>query len=125
MIQPRRKLYSCIGEPGVPAVPRALIMENKWRAARYGLNGKRSMGQQTQVPVRDRSGVPGFIDGVVDELDSRAGIEYVHKIMGWQRAGPEIRVFDETGDLKRLWTTLDEVGRAKRQPRSEQKQGNE
>ena len=33
---------------------RALIMENKWRAARYGLDGKLiDFGKQTEVPARD------------------------------------------------------------------------
>ena len=36
---------------------RALIMENKWRAARYGIDGKMiDFGKQKEVPVRDLIG---------------------------------------------------------------------
>src|SRR5206468_4700788 len=84
---------------------RALIMENKWRAARYGLNGKMiDFGKQTQVPVRDLIlEYLDFIDDVVDELDSRSEIDYVHRIMEMgSGADRQIRVFEETGDLKKV-----------------------
>jgi carboxylate-amine ligase len=36
------------------AQPRTLIAENKWRAARYGLNGKLiDFGQEKEVPARE------------------------------------------------------------------------
>ena len=54
---------------------RALIMENKWRAARYGLDGKLiDFGKQTEVPVRDLIGeILEFVGDVVDELGQRGG----------------------------------------------------
>ncbi len=46
------KLYAA--NQGFRLYRRALIMENKWRAARYGLDGKMiDFGKQTEVPVRD------------------------------------------------------------------------
>ena len=51
---------------------RALIMENKWRAARYGMNGKMiDFGKQIEVPARELMlEYLEFVDDVVDELDS-------------------------------------------------------
>src|SRR5216683_297874 len=56
---------------------RALIMENKWRASRYGLDGKLiDFGKKTEVPVRDLiEEYLEFVDDVVDELDSREELE--------------------------------------------------
>src|SRR3954467_16084 len=52
---------------------RALLMENKWRAARYGLDGKLiDFGIQAEVNERDLIlEYLEFVDDVVDELDSR------------------------------------------------------
>ncbi len=52
---------------------RALIMENKWRAARYGLDGKLiDFGKQIEVPVRDLiDEILEFVSDVVDELGQR------------------------------------------------------
>ena len=52
---------------------RALIEENKWRAARYGLDGKLiDFGQRAEVPMRDLAiELLEFIDDVVDDLGSR------------------------------------------------------
>src|SRR5207302_1104609 len=75
------KLYEA--NQGFRLYRRALIMENKWRAARYGINGKMiDFGKQIQVPVRDLIlEYLKFVDDVVDELGSREEIEYVHKIL--------------------------------------------
>jgi carboxylate-amine ligase len=97
------KLYEA--NQGFRLYRRALIMENKWRAARYGINGNMiDFGKQTQVPVRDLIlEYLEFIDDVVDELDSRSEIEYVHKIMEMGTgADRQIRVFEQTGDLKKV-----------------------
>jgi carboxylate-amine ligase len=109
---------------------RALIMENKWRAARYGINGKMiDFGKQTQVPVRDLIlEYLKFVDDVVDELGSREEIEYVHKIMEMGTgADRQIRVFEETGDLKKVVDYIieeTEVGVAEEaSPVSEEKVG--
>jgi carboxylate-amine ligase len=122
------KLYEA--NQGFRLYRRALIMENKWRAARYGINGKMiDFGKQTQVPVRDLIlEYLKFVDDVVDELGSREEIEYVHKIMEMGTgADRQIRVFEETGDLKKVVDYIieeTEVGvAAEADPVSEQKAG--
>jgi carboxylate-amine ligase len=83
---------------------RALIMENKWRAARYGINGKLiDFGKQIEVPERDLIlEYLQFVDDVVDELDSREEIGYIHKILEMGTgADRQLAVFERTGgDLK-------------------------
>jgi carboxylate-amine ligase len=58
-------------------------MENKWRAARYGLTGKLiDFGKQTEVPARDLiMEYLEFVDDVVDELDSREDLNNIHEIL--------------------------------------------
>lgn len=82
---------------------RALIQENKWRAVRWGLDGKLiDFGKQTEVPVRDLIlELLDFVDDVVDELGSRKEIEYVHTILkNGTSADRQLHTFKETGDLK-------------------------
>ena len=56
---------------------RALIEENKWRAARWGLDGKLiDFGKRAEVPMRDLAlELLDFVDDVVDELGSREAVE--------------------------------------------------
>jgi carboxylate-amine ligase len=83
---------------------RSLIMENKWRAARYGINGKLiDFGKQIEVPERDLIlEYLQFVDDVVDELDSREEINYIHKILEMGTgADRQLAVYERTGgDLK-------------------------
>ena len=82
---------------------RALIMENKWRAARYGLDGKLiDFGKQQEVPLRDlMEEYLALIDPVVDELGSREAIDGVRKIMAnGTGADRQLKVFEATADLK-------------------------
>src|ERR1700737_1410452 len=62
---------------------RALLMENKWRAARYGLDGKLiDFGIEAEVNERDLIyEYLEFVDDVVDELESREEIAYIHRIL--------------------------------------------
>ena len=97
------KLYTA--NQGFRLYRRALIMENKWRAARYGLDGKLiDFGKQKEVPARDLvHEYLEFIDDVVDELDSRQELDYIHKILETgSGADRQLRVFAETGDLKKV-----------------------
>src|SRR3989442_1504431 len=97
------KLYSA--NQGFRLYRRALIMENKWRAARYGLDGKLiDFGKQKEVPVRDLiHEYLDFIDDVVDELDSREELNYLRQILETgSGADRQLRVFQETGDLKKV-----------------------
>jgi carboxylate-amine ligase len=82
---------------------RALIQENKWRAVRWGLEGKLiDFGKQKEVPVRDLIlELLDFVDDVVDELGSRKELEYVHTILeNGTSADRQLRKFAETNDLK-------------------------
>jgi carboxylate-amine ligase len=81
---------------------RALVQENKWRAVRYGLDGKMvDFGKQKEVPVRDLvRELLEFVDPVVDELDSRKEIEHIHTILDrGTSADEQLRVYQETGEL--------------------------
>jgi glutamate---cysteine ligase / carboxylate-amine ligase len=82
---------------------RALIEENKWRAARYGIEGKLlDLGKEAEVPVKELiSELLEFVDDVVDDLGSRGAVEYVHTILNeGTSAERQLRVFEKTGDLK-------------------------
>ncbi|MGA2251275.1 carboxylate-amine ligase [Terracidiphilus sp.] len=83
---------------------RPLLMENKFRAVRYGLEGKLiDFGKQAEVPERELlEEYLALIDPVVDELDSRWAIEGIRKIMQTGTgADRQLKVFEETkGDLK-------------------------
>jgi glutamate---cysteine ligase / carboxylate-amine ligase len=82
---------------------RALIMENKWRAVRYGLDGKLiDFGKQTEVPERDLIvEYLDFVDEVVDELECRDAINYINTILReGTGADRQLKKFEETGDLK-------------------------
>jgi carboxylate-amine ligase len=84
---------------------RALIMENKWRAARYGLDGKLiDFGRRIEVPMRDLvEEYLAFVDDVVDELGSREEVNGIRKICETgSGADRQLRVFRETGDLTKV-----------------------
>jgi glutamate---cysteine ligase / carboxylate-amine ligase len=84
---------------------RALIMENKWRAARYGLDGKLiDFGRQIEVPARDlMEEYLTFVDDVVDELGSREAVNGIRKILETgSGADRQLKVFSETGDLTKV-----------------------
>lgn len=81
---------------------RALIQENKWRAVRWGLDGKLiDFGKQKEVPVRDLIlELLDFVDDVIDELGSRKEVEYVHTILNnGTSADRQLATFEETNDL--------------------------
>ncbi len=100
------KLYKLhTANQGFRLYRRALIMENKWRASRYGLDGKLiDFGKQIEVPARDLIlEYLDFVDDVVDELGSREELEYIHTILKeGTGADRQLRVFRETGDLKKV-----------------------
>jgi carboxylate-amine ligase len=97
------KLHSA--NQGFRLYRRALLMENKWRAARYGLDGMMiDFGKQKEVPARDLiREYLDFIDDVVDELDSREELNYIHEMLErGSGADRQLRVYAETGDLKKV-----------------------
>jgi glutamate---cysteine ligase / carboxylate-amine ligase len=84
--------------------PADLIEENKWRAVRYGLDGKLiDLGKQQELPARAliREVIEWFVDDVVDELGSRKEVEYAFKILDeGTSADRQLAVYERTGDLK-------------------------
>ncbi len=91
---------------------RMLIQENKWRAVRYGLDGKLlDLGKQKEVPARDLiRELLEFVDPVLDELDSRKEVEHIHTILErGTSADDQRRLFGETGDLKAVVDRLIEL----------------
>jgi carboxylate-amine ligase len=84
---------------------RALIEENKWRAARYGIEGKLiDFGKEAEVPMREL--IPELlelVDDVVDDLGSRSAVEYINTMLReGTSAERQLRVFQESGDLKEV-----------------------
>jgi glutamate---cysteine ligase / carboxylate-amine ligase len=82
---------------------RALIEENKWRAARYGIEGKLiDFGREAEVPMRElMQELMELIDDVVDDLGSRSAVEYIHTILNeGTSAERQLRVYQQTGDLR-------------------------
>jgi carboxylate-amine ligase len=83
----------------------ALIKENKFRAARYGVQGNMiDFGLQKEVPTKELIlELLEFIDDVVDELGSRDEINYVHTILReGTGAAKQLAVFEETQDLTKV-----------------------
>jgi len=79
-----------------------LIDENKWRALRYGTGGKLiDFGKKQEVPFpRLAEEILGWVDDVLDDLNSREEVEYAYTIL---REGPsadrQLTVYRQTGDL--------------------------
>jgi carboxylate-amine ligase len=97
------KLYSA--NQGFRLYRRALIMENKWRALRYGLDGDLiDFGKKCEVPLRVlMDEYLEFVDDVVDELGSRKELQYIHEILrNGSGADRQLRVYKETGDFHRV-----------------------
>lgn len=84
---------------------RALINENKWRASRYGIDGKMiDFGKECEVETRLLlEELLLFVDDVVDELDSRKDIENIRNMMkNGTGADRQLAVFNETKDLTKV-----------------------
>jgi carboxylate-amine ligase len=84
---------------------RGLLMENKWRAVRYGLDGKMlDLGKSIEVPARDLIvELIEFVDDVVDELGSRKEIEYIHTVLReGTSADRQLATYQETGDFNKV-----------------------
>jgi len=84
---------------------RSLIMENKWRASRYGLDGKLiDFGKQTEVPERDL--IREMVDMVskeAEQLGSTEELAYIERILTeGSGADRQLRVFAETKDLTKV-----------------------
>lgn len=90
--------------------PTALIEENKWRAVRYGLNGRLiDLGKQQELAAGAlvRELLEWFVDDVLDELGSRAEVEYAfHILEHGTSADRQLARYRETGDLKAVVDSL-------------------
>ncbi len=84
--------------------PTELIEENKWRAVRYGLDGKLlDLGKQEEVPAREliHELIDWFLRDVIDDLGIRKEVMYAYHIMdGGSSADRQVKVFEKTNDLK-------------------------
>jgi glutamate---cysteine ligase / carboxylate-amine ligase len=84
--------------------PQALIDENKWRAVRFGIDGKLiDFGREHELPAREliTEMLEWFVDDVVDELGSRREVEYAFQIMrGGTSADRQLQVYEQSRDLR-------------------------
>jgi glutamate---cysteine ligase / carboxylate-amine ligase len=85
---------------------RAFLLENKWRASRYGVEGKLiDFGKEIEVPFRDLAEeMLEFVDDVVDELGSRREVESIRWILeNGSGADRQLAVYRESGeDLRKV-----------------------
>lgn len=84
---------------------RPMINENKWRASRFGLDGKLiDFGKEEEVPTRDLiHEMLNFVDDVVDDLGCRWALEYIPEMMEkGTGADRQLKVYEETNDFKKL-----------------------
>jgi carboxylate-amine ligase len=90
--------------------PSDLIEENKWRAVRYGLDGKLiDFGKQAEAPAREmiRELIEWFIGDIADELGSRREIEYALTILeNGSSADRQLAVYERTQDLTAVVDSL-------------------
>jgi carboxylate-amine ligase len=81
---------------------RSLINENKWRAARYGLDGKLiDFGKKQELPARALMlELREFVEDVVDDLGSRSAVDYIHTVLeNGTSADRQLKTYAETNDL--------------------------
>jgi len=84
---------------------RALINENKWRAARYGIEGKLiDFGKEKEVPFPELlEEIITYVDDVVDELNCREEINNLrHIVTMGTGADRQLKVYEKNHDLKEV-----------------------
>jgi carboxylate-amine ligase len=82
---------------------RSLIAENRWRAIRYGMDGKLiDFGRTAEVPMRDLAvELLEFVDEVVDDLGSREALRTIsHIVEHGSGADRQLEAFHRTGNLR-------------------------
>lgn len=80
-----------------------LIEENKWRAVRWGVEGRLlDFGRRAEVPMADLvEELIAWLDDVVDELGVRAEVAYARTICaGGSSADRQLAVYRRTGSLE-------------------------
>lgn len=86
-----------------------LVIENKWRAVRYGLDGKLlDLGQRREIPTRDLiEEILELVDDVLDPLGSREDVEKIRTILeGGSSADRQLATWRRTGDLREVVAQL-------------------
>lgn len=81
---------------------RALINENKWRASRYGIDGRLiDFGKEEESNTRALIyELLDFVDPVLDHLGSRHAISYIQKMLEQGTgADRQLAVYQQTGSL--------------------------
>jgi glutamate---cysteine ligase / carboxylate-amine ligase len=84
---------------------RALINENKWRAGRYGIEGKMiDFGLEKEVETKLlMQEFVDFVDDVLDDLGSREEVEYIFKMLeNGTGADRQLKIWEETKDLTKV-----------------------
>ena len=84
---------------------RSLINENKWRAGRYGLDGRLiDFGKEVEVDTRVLlEEMLDFVDDVVDEQGSRNEMDHIRAIMkNGTGADRQLTVYEQTKDLTKV-----------------------
>jgi glutamate---cysteine ligase / carboxylate-amine ligase len=104
------KLYSMFEEnTSFRVYRRALISENKWRAQRWGLDGKMiDFGKRSEVEAKAlMHELVAFVDPVLDMLGSRHEVESILKIVEHgTSADRQLAVFKQTNDMKAVVDNL-------------------
>lgn len=86
-----------------------LIQENKFRAVRYGLNGKLlDLGKQKEVAAKKLIfELLTFVDDVVDDLEIREELSHIHTILSeGNSADRQLKVFQKTGSTRAVVDSL-------------------
>ena len=84
---------------------RSLILENKWRACRYGLDGNLiDFGKQTEVPCRQLiDELLEFVEDVVDDLGTRDEMNYIREMASrGSGADRQLAIWEQSYDLKNV-----------------------
>ncbi len=84
--------------------PAALLNENKWRAARYGLDGKLiDFPNVREVPTRAAiHELLDFVEDVIDDLGSRQEMSFLRRLLESKEgtgADRQLAIYEQTGDL--------------------------
>jgi len=90
--------------------PAVLVEENKWRAVRYGLDGRLiDFGKQEELPAREliHEMIEWLLEDVIDEFGARQDIEYFQRILDeGTSADRQLATYKRTGSLK---TVVDQL----------------
>jgi carboxylate-amine ligase len=84
---------------------RTLINENKWRAGRYGIDGKLiDFGKECELECRDLiHELLDFVSDVAKELNSTRQLGYVEEILEkGSGADRQLEIFEKTGSLREV-----------------------